>query len=100
MKPVLTSALAGLALLVACATPMGAPTKMAAGVLTNSDGMTLYVFDKDAADSGKSVCKDDCAVKWPPMIAAAGDKADGAYTIINRDDGARQWAYKGKILSR
>lgn len=98
MKFALTSALASLVLLVACATPMGAPTKTAAGALTNSDGMTLYTFDKDTADSGKSVCKDDCAVKWPPLIAAAGEKADGGYTIITRDDGGRQWAYKGKPL--
>jgi len=98
MKLALTSALASLALLVACATPMGAPVKTAAGVLTNSDGMTLYTFDKDTADSGKSVCKDDCAAKWPPLIAAVGEKASGSYTIINRDDGGRQWAFKGKPL--
>ena len=98
MKLALTSSLASLALLVACATPMAAPTKTTAGVLTNSDGMTLYTFDKDAADSGKSACNGECAMKWPPLAATAGDKADGAYTIINRDDGSRQWAYKGKPL--
>ena len=100
MKPVLLSALSGLALLVACATPVGPPTKMAGGVLTDPDGMTLYVFDKDAADSGKSACNGDCAVKWPPLIAAAGDKPAGAFTIIDRADGGRQWAYKGKPLYR
>ena len=98
MKLALTSTLASLALLVACATPMAAPTKTASGVLTNSDGMTLYTFDKDAADSGKSVCNADCAIKWPPLVAAASEKAEGAYTIITRDDGTRQWAYKGKPL--
>lgn len=98
MKLALTSALASLALLVACATPMESPTKTTSGVLTNPAGMTLYVFDKDTANAGKSVCKDDCAMKWPPFIASAGEKASGAYTIINRDDGGRQWAYKGKPL--
>ena len=98
MKLALTSALASLTLLVACATPMGAPTKTAAGVLTTSAGMTLYTFDKDPADAGKSVCVDDCAAKWPPLIAASGEKADGSYSIINRNDGARQWAFKGKPL--
>ena len=98
MKLATTAVLASLALLVACASPMGAPTKTAAGVLTNSDGMTLYTFDKDAADSGKSVCNGDCAVKWPPMVASANAKTDGAYSVINRDDGAKQWAYKGKPL--
>ncbi len=98
MKFALTSALASLALLVACATPMGAPTKTAAGVLTNSDGMTLYTFDKDPADADKSVCNGECAMKWPPLIAAAGEKASGSYSIISRDDGAKQWAFKGKPL--
>jgi predicted lipoprotein with Yx(FWY)xxD motif len=98
MKFALTSALSGLALLVACATPSAAPTMAQAGVLTNPAGMTLYVFDKDAADSGKSVCNGECAVKWPPLIAAAGGKASGPYSIITRDDGAQQWAYKGRPL--
>ena len=100
MKTALTSTLAGLALLVACATPNAAPVAMQAGVLTNSDGMTLYVFDKDAAGAGKSACNGDCATNWPPLMAAAGDKASGDYSIITRDDGSRQWAYKGKPLYR
>ncbi len=33
---------------------------------------------------------------WPPAMAAASDQPAGAYTIVMRDDGARQWAYKGK----
>ena len=30
--------------------------KMAGGVLVNASSMTLYTFDKDVTDSGKSVC--------------------------------------------
>ncbi|MFP3589895.1 hypothetical protein SCB29_40770, partial [Paraburkholderia sp. SIMBA_055] len=41
-------------------------------VLTNAEGMTLYVFDKDT--KGTSNCYDDCAKKWPPL------KADGKAT--------------------
>lgn len=100
MKTALTSTLAGLALLVACAAPNAAPVAMQSGVLTNADGMTLYVFDKDAAGSGKSACNGDCAMNWPPLMAAAGDQASGDYSIVVRDDGSRQWAYKGKPLYR
>ena len=75
-----------------------APTKVMDGALTNSAGMTLYTFDKDAAGSGKSVCNGACAGLWPPLLAAADAKPSGDYTIITRDDGARQWAYKGKPL--
>jgi predicted lipoprotein with Yx(FWY)xxD motif len=78
-------------------TPAG-PTKTAGGVLTNSAGMTLYTFDKDAAGSGKSVCNGPCATNWPPLMAAADAKPSGDYTVITRDDGGKQWAYKGKPL--
>ena len=74
------------------------PTKFVDGVMTNSAGMTLYTFDKDAAGSGKSTCNGPCATNWPPLLAAADAKASGDYTIITRDDGAKQWAYKGKPL--
>lgn len=94
----------GLAVLAGCSTYEGmtakpaAPAKTMDGVLANSAGMTLYTFDKDAAGSGKSVCNGPCAANWPPLMAAAGSKAAGDYTIITRDDGGRQWAYKGKPL--
>ena len=64
------------------------------GVLVNSAGMTLYTFDKDAG--GKSACNDQCAKIWPPVTAAADAKASGDLTVITRDDGSKQWAYKGK----
>jgi predicted lipoprotein with Yx(FWY)xxD motif len=74
------------------------PVKMGYGVLTNPGDMTLYVFDKDAA--GKSMCNGGCAANWPPLMAQAGAKAEGDYSIIIRDDGSKQWAYKGKPLYR
>jgi predicted lipoprotein with Yx(FWY)xxD motif len=72
--------------------------KMAGGVLVNTSGMTLYTFDNDAAGSGKSKCNGGCAALWPPALAAADAKPEGELTIITRDDGARQWAYKGKPI--
>jgi predicted lipoprotein with Yx(FWY)xxD motif len=88
------------ALVTACTTydAGSAPTKTVDGMLTNAGGMTLYTFDKDAAGSGKSVCNGPCAANWPPLMAAADAKAAGDYTIVTRDDGGRQWAYKGKPL--
>lgn len=76
----------------------GVPVNAADGVLTGSNGMTLYTFDKDVAGTGKSVCNGPCAANWPPLVAEAGASASGDYTIITRDDGAKQWAYKGKPL--
>ena len=73
-----------------------APAMLASGALVAPSGMTLYTFDKDTANSGKSTCNGPCAALWPPMMAAAPDQPVGAYSIVTRDDGSRQWAYKGK----
>jgi len=72
------------------------PAMVSSGVLTGSNGMTLYTFDKDAG--GKSMCNGPCATNWPPLNAMDGDMASGDYTIIVRDDGKKQWALKGKPL--
>jgi predicted lipoprotein with Yx(FWY)xxD motif len=82
--------------LVAFATLANAapPVKTADGILVNSAGMTLYTFDKDAG--GKSMCNGPCATLWPPAAADADAKPEGDMTLITRDDGAKQWAYKGK----
>ena len=79
------------------ADPASATPPMAkGGMFVTASGMTLYTFDKDVAGSGKSTCNGGCAALWPPAMAAASDQPAGAYTIVMRDDGARQWAYKGK----
>ena len=86
--------LAAAALLAAGACAQAAPAKAADGVLVAANGMTLYVFDKDMG--GKSACNGPCAKNWPPLAAADADKAEGDWTMITRDDGSKQWAYKGK----
>ena len=65
-------------------------------VLTDAKGMTLYTFAKDSG--GKSACNGKCAVNWPPLMAAAGEKGGDGYSMIKRDDGKMQWAYKGNPL--
>ena len=88
------------ATLVACAATgdQMAPAKMSDGMLTGTNGMTLYTFDRDAAGSGKSVCNGPCATNWPPLMAMEGQTASGDYSMITRDDGKKQWALKGKPL--
>jgi predicted lipoprotein with Yx(FWY)xxD motif len=36
-------------------------------LLTDSDGLTLYVFDADT--DGEPTCTDSCAEEWPPLVA-------------------------------
>jgi len=84
--------------LVACATtlPAGSPTSMSNGVMVNSAGMTVYTFDKDVPYSGKSACNGPCIALWPAVAVTGTPKGD--YSVVTRDDGSQQLAYKGKPL--
>jgi predicted lipoprotein with Yx(FWY)xxD motif len=82
----------------ACASTASMPAKIADGALTNDAGMTLYTFDRDATGSGKSVCAGPCAANWPAFAAASTTGASADWTVVARDDGTRQWAYKGRPL--
>lgn len=41
-----------------------------------------------------------CAEKYPPLLAPTAAKPIGHWTIHQRENGARQWAYRGKPLHR
>ena len=95
----LMAGLVGLAL-TGCAMAQGA---MPAGTadtskgkaLVDAKGMTLYSFDKDA--DGKSACNGPCAANWP-AFKATDAAAPASWSAITREDGTKQWAYKGKPL--
>ncbi len=68
-----------------------------------SAGFALYVFDADAQDVdgdglGDSDCNSSCAVNWPPLFANSDAVANNNFGIILRDDGSRQWTFKGEPL--
>jgi predicted lipoprotein with Yx(FWY)xxD motif len=69
----------------------------AKGKTLDAKGMTLYIYDRDTA-AGKSSCNGNCATNWPPLTAGGDAKDSGSWTVITRDDGGKQWAYKGKPL--
>ena len=89
-----------IAVLGACASLGGAPmpAKFEGGMLVDSAGMTLYTFDRDTAGSGKSACNGPCIALWPALKAADTDRLAGDWSIVTRDDGSKQWAYKNKPL--
>jgi predicted lipoprotein with Yx(FWY)xxD motif len=83
------------------AAPPTSVTSTAKGLaLADAKGMSLYAFDWDSG--GKSACNVACAANWPRLMAKASDQASDQasenYTIITRDDGSKQWAYKGRPL--
>ena len=81
----------------AAAQNMPSAVKATGGVLTDAKGMTLYTFDNDK-EPNKSACAGNCLNNWPVLKAGAADKDLGSFTVITRDDGSKQWAYKGKPL--
>jgi predicted lipoprotein with Yx(FWY)xxD motif len=54
--------------------------------------LPLYVFKGEPA--GRSLCDRDCTAVWPIVRAEESDKPVGLWTIVKRDDGRLQWAYK------
>lgn len=65
---------------------------------TTDKGLTLYVYDRDPPF--RSTCTGVCATNWPPLAAPRDAANTGAFTIIRREDGASQWAFRGKPLYR
>jgi predicted lipoprotein with Yx(FWY)xxD motif len=85
------------ALALAAGPVLGAePASVRDGLLVSSNGMALYTFDMDA--EGESACSGTCAENWPPYAAPRDATASGAFSIIERKDGGRQYAYRGRPL--
>lgn len=86
--------------LAACVSMSGGQSivKTVDGVLVSTNNMTLYTFHGDQANSGRSMCSGDCANNWPPLLVDVNATSYGSYSIIKRDDGKHQFAYKGKPL--
>ena len=64
--------------------------------VTDSRGMTLYMFTKDSP--GKSVCEGDCLAAWPAVIGevTAGEGVDPSKIgTIKRSDGTTQATFGG-----
>ena len=60
-----------------------------------ANGLRIYANDRDSPS--KSTCNGGCARAWIPLAVNANNlKPLGEWTIITRDNGDRQWAYKGR----
>jgi len=103
MRPMTIVAMAVLALAVVrgpalAQTPaVPAAVHVMNGMIMDAKGMSLYTFDNDK-EANKSACAGNCLNNWPVLKAEATDKDMGDWKVITRDDGSKQWAYKGKPL--
>ena len=85
------------------------------GLLTTADDKALYARESASGGSdgalrgdrgkdtiGKRIgvtgCDADCEATWKPLLASAGAKPSGYWTLYDREDGSKQWAYFGYAL--
>ena len=66
------------------------------GLLTTKDDRSVYAFDDDRVDG--LACVGQCLRTWEPILAPALASGDGLWTLIERDAGVRQWAFRGAPL--
>jgi predicted lipoprotein with Yx(FWY)xxD motif len=68
--------------------------------ITDTEGMTLYMFKKDTP--GKSSCEGGCVKNWPlyyrETVAATGGLNAKDFGTITRADGKKQTSYKSMPL--
>lgn len=56
--------------------------------------LPLYIFKGEPAN--RSLCDRDCTAVWPIVRADKDDEPVGFWSIVERDDGRFQWAYKNR----
>jgi predicted lipoprotein with Yx(FWY)xxD motif len=107
---------AGALLLVACTPQTGAGSAppsaggaiqvtvshtSAGDALAGPNGMTLYTYANDTADT--STCTGGCADAWPPLLGdgadvSPGEGVSGSFGTTTRDDGTKQVTHNGQPL--
>lgn len=86
-------------------------------LMTNADGRTIYTQTRyhlqyggrqmregyrhtylDAKGVGVRGCQEDCTQTWRPIMAPATAQSGGFWEVVTREDGQKQWAYRGGLL--
>lgn len=69
-------------------------------IVVDGKGMSVYYFDKDTANTGKSTCNAGCSSLWPAVKAASSSPGVSGVTgkvgSITRDDGTMQATVNGR----
>lgn len=111
----LSTASLAVLMLVGCATgpsaPAGGPADGSGGnslrtastslgdIVVNGKGMSVYVYDRDTANSGTSACTGSCASQWPAVKATTTAPTvtgvTGTIGTINAVGGGKQVTING-----
>ena len=75
------------------------PIRQRNGQLVDRKGRGLYFYLGDKTRD-VSTCNSLCARLWPPLYADESAKPAGPFTLATREDGRRQWAWRGRPLYR
>jgi predicted lipoprotein with Yx(FWY)xxD motif len=79
------------------APPQFAVRTVATGrILSNDVGFSIYVWDGDRPH--KSNCKESCLKDWAPVAAGQSARPKGAWGVIERSPGVKQWTFRGQPL--
>ena len=82
----------------AAAAPLPTEVQLVDGAFrTRPGGQPLYTYRNDTM-FGMSHCEGACAAAWPPLLATAQPQPSDDWTLITRQDGSKQWAYRDKPL--
>jgi predicted lipoprotein with Yx(FWY)xxD motif len=70
-------------------------------MLFGKNKQAIYIFERDSRN--KTVCYDECAEAWPPVLSKAAPNAaqgvdESLLGTIKRRDGSRQVTYAGQPL--
>jgi len=65
-------------------------------LLTTATGLSVYAYAKDTATT--SNCSGGCLDDWKPVLAPEFAVDQGEWSIIQRRNSDRQWAFRGKPL--
>lgn len=79
--------------------PLGVAESDLGEIVVDSEGMTVYYFTNDEADSGVSACEGGCLEAWPPVISETDapevEGVTGEVATIETPDGELQVTING-----
>ncbi|MGE3476750.1 MAG: hypothetical protein AB7H70_13180 [Rhodospirillaceae bacterium] len=65
-------------------------------MIVMQNGYSVYSWDGDGANA--SNCVKECLAKWTPVPAGKAAQPNGEWTVFERSQGVRQWAFRGRPL--